>query len=63
MLLLLLAIMLAAFATWVALGVEDELFQDEYQPVRYQTTSPHMMKWEDGLPGKQVLPWLSSGIE
>lgn len=50
-------VMVVAFATWVALGVEDEIFRDSYESARYEATSPAMTRWEDGLPTKPYIPW------
>lgn len=49
------ALMFAA-AGFAALGVEDTKFHKSLQPKRYQA-SPMVLRWDDTLPGKPVLPW------
>lgn len=57
MLIMLALMLMAMFITWIVLGVEDELFRDEYKPKRYEATSPAMTRWEDGLPSRPNIPW------
>ena len=57
------ALLTLGIAAFAALGVEDNRFHHDYMPIRYQTVSPTMMRWEDSLPGKPVLPWNESATE
>lgn len=56
------AVLMLGMAAFAALGVEDTKFHESYTPVRYQA-SPVVMRWDDGLPGKPVLPWIASTTE
>lgn len=52
------ALMFAAAAI-AALGVEDTRFHKSLTPNRYEA-SPMVVRWDDCLPGKPVLPWIES---
>jgi hypothetical protein len=42
--------------------VEDDRAHSDYVPARYEA-SPMVMRWEDSLPGKPVLPWNQTTAE
>lgn len=53
------ALLTLGIAAFVALGVEDTRYHKSLQPNRYEA-SPMVVRWDDCLPGKPVLPWNTS---